>query len=69
VDRQLLALPAQAQDLDVLVDAANATTARERLRAAGFTLVTPLAVGGSTWRAPEGWWLDLIEEFDQLVIG
>jgi hypothetical protein len=49
------------QDLDVLVDASNDSTARERLRAAGFALVAPLAVGGGTWRSPEGWSLDLIE--------
>ena len=49
------------QDLDVLVRAVDAVEARARFRAAGYTQVQELAIGGVTWRSPAGALVDVIE--------
>jgi hypothetical protein len=49
------------QDLDVLVRAADAQASRAVLVQVGFTLIGELTIRGATWRAPEGWLLDVIE--------
>jgi hypothetical protein len=49
------------QDLDILVFSGDAAQVRARLAAAGYTQVQPLAIGGMTWRSPEGALLDVIE--------
>jgi hypothetical protein len=46
---------------DVVVLQRDATTARERMRAAGYTQEGELSIGGSTWRAAAGPSVDLIE--------
>ncbi len=51
----------QTQDLDVFVRVADAQAARALLVRAGFALIGELTIGGATWRAPEGWLLDVIE--------
>src|SRR5438132_14177609 len=48
-------------DLDVLVERGTAPTARERLQQAGFGYKGELTVGGSTWRAPDGTPIDVLE--------
>jgi hypothetical protein len=42
------------QDLDILVAAADREEVRGRLKRAGFLPVQELAIGGMTWRSPEG---------------
>ncbi|WP_337288763.1 hypothetical protein [Candidatus Methylomirabilis sp.] len=49
------------QDLDILVAAANHEEVRGRLQRAGFLPVQELAIGGMTWRSPEGAMVDVIE--------
>jgi hypothetical protein len=49
------------QDLDILVFSGDAAQVRARLAAAGYTQVQPLAIGGMTWRSPEGALVDVIE--------
>ena len=49
------------QDLDVAIHAQDALAAREKLARARFTYVGELSIGGSTWRAPEGQMIDVIE--------
>ncbi len=47
-------------DLDVLVATADFAAAEARLAAAGWSRGGDLAVGGSTWRAPDGTPVDLL---------
>jgi len=54
-------------DLDVLVAAEHREEVRVRLERAGFLPVQVLAIGGMTWRAPEGALVDLIESRAQWV--
>ncbi|MCW5933145.1 MAG: hypothetical protein KIT45_02455 [Fimbriimonadia bacterium] len=49
------------QDMDVLVLTADSPTARRQLRAAGFQHVGELSIGGSQWRSPDGFNIDLLE--------
>lgn len=57
-----LYMPERAtQDLDVAIRAQDATAAREKLARAGFTHLGELSIGGSTWRAPDGQTIDVIE--------
>ncbi|MCX7839203.1 MAG: hypothetical protein N2559_07065 [Anaerolineae bacterium] len=57
-----LYMPERAtQDLDVAIRAQDATTVREKLARAGFTHLGELSIGGSTWRAPDGQTIDVIE--------
>ena len=48
------------QDLDILVSHANGHEAIERLKAAGYEVVTPLAVAGFLVRSPEGAEVDVL---------
>lgn len=48
-------------DLDAAVAAADAAAAQERLRAAGYTYLGALSIGGSSWRSPSGAVVDLLE--------
>lgn len=54
-------------DLDVLVARADTESVRERLRQAGFRYTGELTVGGSTWVAPDGTEVDVLEEDAQWV--
>ena len=57
-----LYMPERAtRDLGVALRAEDGPTARERLKAAGFTYHGELAVGGSCWRTPEGFPVDVLE--------
>lgn len=57
-----LYMPERAtQDLDVAIRAQDAPAAREKLARARFTHVGELSIGGSTWRAPDGQTIDVIE--------
>ena len=49
------------QDLGILVAAADREKVRGRLQRAGFLPVLELAIGGMTWRSPEGALVDVIE--------
>lgn len=49
------------QDMDVLVLTADAQRARRQLQAAGFQFVGELTIGGSQWRSPDGFAVDLLE--------
>jgi hypothetical protein len=49
------------QDLDVAVQAEDAPQARKRFTAAGFVQRGELSIGGSTWSAPDGLTIDVIE--------
>ena len=49
------------QDLDILVKASDREEASARLQRAGFLPVQALAIGGMTWRSPEGALVDVIE--------
>src|SRR5574337_99880 len=49
------------QDLDILVAAADHENVTVRLEHAGFLPVQQLAIGGMTWRLPEGMLVDVIE--------
>jgi len=48
------------KDLDILVRRSDGAEVRERLEAAGYTYVTPLAVPGFLVRSPEGAEIDVI---------
>jgi hypothetical protein len=54
-------------DVDVLVAAEDAPTLYEELTAAGWTPVGSLTIGGTSWRAPEGGELDVIESSEAWV--
>jgi hypothetical protein len=49
------------QDLDVLVNVSDQEEVRVRLQRTGFLPVQALAIGGMTWRSPEGMLVDVIE--------
>jgi hypothetical protein len=55
------------QDLDILVARANAEEVHARLRSAGFVYLQALSIGGSTWRAPDGRLLDMVESAEPWV--
>jgi hypothetical protein len=54
-------------DLDVLVRRTDARVARERLAAAGYQSLGELAVGGSSWKAPDGTIIDVLESEEPWV--
>jgi hypothetical protein len=54
-------------DLDVLVERATASVVRERLRQKGFQYSGELSVGGSTWTAPDGTGVDVLESDESWV--
>ncbi len=49
------------RDLDVAIQAEDAHSARKKLADAGFVHRGDLSIGGSTWQAPDGQWIDVIE--------
>ncbi|HWQ69074.1 MAG TPA: hypothetical protein VN494_03815 [Patescibacteria group bacterium] len=49
------------QDLDILVNSSDQEAVRAHLQRAGFCPVQALAIGGMTWRSPEGALVDVIE--------
>jgi len=49
------------QDLDILVAAADRAEVRGRLQRAGFHPVQELAIGGMTWRSPDGALVHIVE--------
>jgi hypothetical protein len=57
-----LYMPERAtQDFDIAIQATDAPTAREKLAHGGFVYQGELSIGGSTWRAPDGSVLAVIE--------
>jgi len=57
-----LYMPERAtQDFDIAIRAEDATAAREKLAASGLVHQGDLSIGGSTWRAPDGSSIDVIE--------
>jgi hypothetical protein len=52
------------KDFAVAITAANARSARDKLRAAGFQFIAELSVGGSRWQMTDGRLLDVIEGED-----
>ena len=54
-------------DLDVVIFVGDRASVHQRLAANGCTLVGPLSIGGSTWRAPDGMEIDVIERDDPWV--
>jgi hypothetical protein len=55
-------------DLDVLVSRATATAVRDRLQEHGFRFTGELSVGGSTWIAPDGTGVNVLE-LDESWVG
>jgi hypothetical protein len=55
-------------DLDVLVERARGTSVRQRLQQAHYQYSGELTVGGSTWLAPDGTAVDVLES-DEPWIG
>ncbi len=51
-------------DLDVAVRAEDAAAARANLKCSGFVYQSELSIGGSSWRAPDGQLVDVIEGHD-----
>jgi hypothetical protein len=49
------------KDLDVLIKPADASEARRKLAAAGFTHKGERAIGGSSWTTPDGFSVDVLE--------
>lgn len=49
------------QDLDVVIAIQDLSVAYQKLLAAGFTREGPLAIGGDTWRTPDGEKIDILE--------
>ncbi len=57
-----LYMPERAtQDYDVAIRLQDASTVRQKLARAGFAHQGDLSIGGSTWRAPDGRMIDVIE--------
>jgi hypothetical protein len=54
-------------DLDVLVERASAARVRQRLQESGFRYSGELSVGGSTWTAPDGTGVDVLESDETWV--
>ena len=49
------------RDLDIAVRSEDAQIVRKKLIEAKFTHASELSIGGSTWRAPDGQMIDVIE--------
>jgi hypothetical protein len=56
-------------DLDALVERGMAPMVRERLQRSGFRYIGELSVGGSTWAAPDGATVDVLESAEPWVGG
>jgi hypothetical protein len=54
-------------DLDILILLTDSAEAHERLNAHGFTRLSDLSIGGSTWQSPDGVEVDVIERDDSWV--
>jgi hypothetical protein len=55
------------QDLDILVAQSDAAQVHTMLRTAGFVYLQDLSIGGTAWRSPEGWLLDVVESAEPWV--
>jgi len=53
------------QDLDIAIAAADSAEVRRKLKAAGFTYQGELSIGGSSWTAPEGTSVDVVEGIEE----
>jgi hypothetical protein len=63
-----LYMPERAtNDLDLLIRAQDAATAREKLTRAGAKYQGELSIGGSSWLLPDGFSLDVIESREAWV--
>jgi hypothetical protein len=51
-------------DLDIAVHVEDAQSVRRRLKDAGFSYQGELTIGGSSWRTPDGFPIDIVE-YDQ----
>ncbi|KAA0230615.1 hypothetical protein EDS67_06850 [candidate division KSB1 bacterium] len=49
------------QKIDIAITASNSAKARQKFLTAGFVHQGDLTIGGSTWRAPDGKLVDVIE--------
>jgi hypothetical protein len=49
------------KDLDIAILVQDAQRARQKLTQAGFKYQGELSIGGATWRAPDGQFIDVIE--------
>ena len=57
-----LYMPERAtNDLDILVSADDAPAVRERMKQSGAAYQAELSIGGSTWRLPDGFPVDILE--------
>ncbi len=52
-------------DLDISVRVSDAAVTYQHLRAAGFTHLNDLSIGGSSWQSPSGQTIDVIEGHEQ----
>lgn len=52
------------QDIDLVISVAEADEARRKLAEAGFEHKGDLAIGGSTWRAPDGKLVGVLEGYE-----
>ncbi|MCZ6676040.1 MAG: hypothetical protein O7E52_02195 [Candidatus Poribacteria bacterium] len=52
------------QDLEIAIHAADGQPARQKLVAAGFIYEGELSIGGSSWTAPDGKSVDILEGSD-----
>lgn len=60
-----LYMPERAtQDFDIAIRAEDAPAAQEKLGHGGFVHLGDLSIGGSSWRAPDGQLIDVIEGHD-----
>ena len=52
------------QDLDIVIQSVDGSQARQKLAAAGFVYRGELSIGGSSWTAPNGELIDILEGDD-----
>ena len=52
------------QDLDIVIQSVDGSQARQKLAAAGFVYRGELSIGGSSWAAPNGELIDILEGDD-----
>ena len=52
------------QDLDIVIQTVDGSQARQKLAAAGFVYRGELSIGGSSWTAPNGELIDILEGDD-----
>lgn len=52
------------RDLDIVISASDSAEARNKLRSDGFSYQGELSIGGSSWIAPDGTPVDVIEGVD-----